>query len=43
VVLGAKTLTPQLVEDTLNLLLKVSGDLDLAREHRKDLFSFPKA
>ncbi|HMU38956.1 MAG TPA: MoxR family ATPase [Pseudomonadota bacterium] len=43
VVLGAKTLTPQLVEDTLNLLLKVSGDLDLAREHRKDLFSLPKA
>jgi MoxR-like ATPase len=41
-VLGQSTLSPQVAEETLNLVLKYQGDLDTARDQRKILFPTPK-
>ncbi len=41
-VLGQNTLSPQVAEETLNLVLKYQGDLDTARDQRKILFPTPK-
>ncbi len=41
-VLGQSTLSPQVAEETLNLVLKYQGDLDTARDQRKTLFPTPK-
>lgn len=41
-VLGQSTLSPQVAEETLNLVLKYQGDLDTARDQRKTLFPAAK-
>lgn len=41
-VLGQSTLSPQVAEETLNLVLKYQGDLDTARDQRKILFPTAK-
>ena len=41
-VLGQNTLSPQVAEETLNLVLKYQGDLDTARDQRKTLFPAAK-